>query len=348
VTAPRERKAGEVADHVEGVLEGDPDVVVRAVAGIEEAGPGDLTFLAHPRYRAALDETRASVILVPPDVPCPAALTAVRVADPYGALQRVLGWFDPGFPGVAPGVHRTAVVDPSAELGPDAAVGPHAVVEAGARLGARTCVGVGGYIGEAAELGEDCYLYPHAYVGRRCVLGDRVVLQPAAVIGSDGFGYAFVDGRYRRIPQIGIVVIGDDVEIGANACIDRATLGVTRIGRGTKIDNLVQVAHNVAIAEDSALAAQSGVAGSTRIGKHVRLGGQAGLAGHIRVGDGVQVGAQAGVIGDVPPGVTVSGYPARPHHEAMRAEAALRRLPDLARRVRALEKGRRDGSGEAP
>jgi len=348
VTAPLERTAAEIAVHVGGELEGAPETAVRTVAGIEEAEPGALTFLAHPRYRAALEGTRASVILLPPDVPCPEGLTAIRVADPYGALQRVLEWFDPGPPAVARGVHPTAVVDPGAELAPDVAIGPHAVVEAGARLGARTVVGAGGYVGEDARLGEDCYLHPHAYVGRRCVLGARVILQPAAVVGSDGFGYVFVEGRYRRIPQVGTVVIGDDVEIGANACIDRATLGVTRIERGTKIDNLVQVAHNVAIAEDSALAAQSGVAGSTRIGKRVRLGGQAGLSGHLRIGDGAQVGAQAGVIGDIPPGVTVSGYPARPHHEAMRAEAALRRLPDLARRVRALEQERRDGSGEAP
>jgi UDP-3-O-[3-hydroxymyristoyl] glucosamine N-acyltransferase len=195
-------------------------------------------------------------------------------------------------------------------------------------------------VGAGAVIGGDGYLHARAYVGRRCVLGDRVVLQPGAVVGSDGFGYAFVDGAYRRIPQLGIVEIGDDVEIGANACIDRATLGATRIARGTKIDNLVQIAHNVAIGEHGALAAQSGVAGSTRLGKGVRLGGQAGLVGHLRVGDGVQVGAQAGVIGDIPAGVTVSGYPARPHSEAMRAEAALRRLPDLARRVRALEKSR--------
>lgn len=344
---PAERPIAEIAAHVGGALEGPPDVAIRALAGIEEAGPGDLTFLAHPRYRAALETTGASAILAAPGIPCPERLAVVRVADPYRALQMVLEWIDPGPPVVETGVHPTAVVDATAELGADVAVGPCAVVESGARLGARTAIGAGCYVGEAAELGEDCYLHPHAYVGRRCVLGARVVLQPAAVVGSDGFGYAFVDGRYRRIPQLGIVRIGDDVEIGANACIDRATLGVTRIGRGTKIDNLVQVAHNVAIAEDGALAAQSGVAGSARIGNRVRLGGQAGVVGHIRIGDGAQVGAQAGVIGDVAPGVTVSGYPARPHQEAMRAEAALRRLPELARRVRALEQ-RRDGSGEQP
>ncbi|MFQ5427149.1 MAG: UDP-3-O-(3-hydroxymyristoyl)glucosamine N-acyltransferase [Gaiellales bacterium] len=330
----------EIAAHVGGSVEGSADVSIQAVAGLEDAGPGDLTFLAHPRYRDAVRTTKATAILASPDVECPDGLAIIRIGDPYGALQRILVLFDPGPPEVPAGVHPAAVVSEDAHLGDGAGVGPCAVIEAGARLGAGARVGAGAYVGELAELGGDCYLHPHVFLGRRCVLGDRVMVQAGAVIGSDGFGYAFVEGHYRRIPQIGIVVIGDDVEIGANACIDRATLGATRIAAGTKIDNLVQIAHNVAIAEDSALAAQSGVAGSTRLGKGVRLGGQAGLVGHLRVGDGAQVGAQAGVIGDIPPGVTVSGYPARPHHEAMRAEAALRRLPDLARRVRALEKRR--------
>jgi UDP-3-O-[3-hydroxymyristoyl] glucosamine N-acyltransferase len=216
----------------------------------------------------------------------------------------------------------------------------------GARLGARTRVGAGTVIDEEATLGADCYVYPRVYVGRGCRLGDRVIVHAGVVIGSDGFGYAPVEGAYRKVPQLGTVIVEDDVEIGANACIDRATFGATRIGRGTKIDNLVQVAHNVAIGEHSALAAQAGVAGSTRLGKGVQLGGQAGLVGHLKVGDGARVAAQAGVIGDIAAGETVSGYPARPHREALRVQAYLRKLPEIARRLRALEGRTGDGRTE--
>jgi UDP-3-O-[3-hydroxymyristoyl] glucosamine N-acyltransferase len=326
----------EIARHVGGELSGSPEIAVRGVAGLEEAGADELTFLHHPKYRAALAQTRAAAVLVAPGVDCPARLAAIRVADPYAAVSRVLLLFDPGPPPVV-GVHPTAVVAADAELGEDAGVGPYAVVETGARLGARAKVGAGCHVSEGAVLGEDCYLFPRVFVGRGCILGKRVRVHPGAVIGADGFGYARIEGEYRKIPQLGIVEVADDVEIGANACIDRATVGKTTLGKGSKIDNLVQIAHNVAIAEDAALAAQSGVAGSTRIGKGVRLGGQAGLVGHITIGDGASIGAQAGVIGDVPPGVTVSGYPARPHGDAMRIEALVRRLPELVRRVRALE-----------
>jgi UDP-3-O-[3-hydroxymyristoyl] glucosamine N-acyltransferase len=327
----------EIRAHVDGKLEGSGEGVLRGVAGLDEAGEGDLTFLANPKYRSALETTRASAVLVAEGVPCPPHLAVIRTPDPYAALMRVVHLFDPGLPEVAVGAHPTAVVSPEAVIGPEVGIGPHVVVEAGATLGARTRIAAGGYVGTDAVLGEDCYLYPHVYVGRGCRLGRRVHVQAGAVIGSDGFGYAPVDGVFRKIPQIGVVEIADDVEIGANACIDRATLGRTVIGRGTKIDNLVQIAHNVAIAEDGAVAAQSGIAGSTKIGRGVRLGGQAGLVGHLKIGDGASIGAQAGVIGDVAAGETVSGYPARPHRDAMRVEASVRRLPELIRRVRALE-----------
>jgi UDP-3-O-[3-hydroxymyristoyl] glucosamine N-acyltransferase len=329
---------GEIAKHVGGELSGSSDVAIRGVAGLDEADADELTFLHHPKYRPALATTRAAAVLVAPGVECPDHLAAIRVDDPYVAVTRALFLFDPGLPEVV-GVHPTAVVADDVEIGPEAGVGPHAVVEAGAVVGARTKIGAGSYVSTQAALGEDCYLFPRVFVGRGCILGNRVWVHPGAVIGADGFGYARAEGEYRKIPQIGIVEVGDDVEIGANACIDRATVGKTTLGRGTKIDNLVQIAHNVAVAEDAALAAQSGVAGSTRIGKGARLGGQAGLVGHITIGDGASIGAQAGVIGDVPAAVTVSGYPARPHGEAMRIEAAIRRLPELLRRIRALEKG---------
>lgn len=328
---------GDVARLVGGVLEGPADARVRRVAGLEEAQPDELTFLANRRYRPALATTRAGAVLVAPDVECPERLARIRIADPYAALVKILILFDPGPPAID-GVHPTALVAPGAQLGDGVGLGPHVVIGAGAVLGARTRVGPGSVIGERAVIGEDCYLYPRVVVGRDCVLGNRVMIHPGAVLGADGFGYAAVDGAYRKVPQLGIVLVEDDVEIGANACIDRATFGATRIGRGTKIDNLVQVAHNVAIGEYSALAAQAGIAGSTHLGRGVRLGGQAGLNGHLRIGDGATIGGMAGVIGDVAAGQTVAGYPARPHREWLRAEAQLHRLPELLRRLRDFER----------
>lgn len=338
----------EIAKLVGGVLEGPADVRVRRVAGIEEAGPDALTFVANPRYRAALATTRAGGVLVAEDLPCPPHVARIRTKDPYAALVRVLTSFDPGPPDIA-GIHPTAVVDPGAKLEDGVGVGACAVVERGACIGAGSRVGAGCVIGPGAVIGKDSYLYPRVVVGRECVVGDRVIIHAGAVLGADGFGYAPVDGVYRKVPQLGIVYVEDDVEIGANACIDRATFGATRIGRGTKIDNLVQVAHNVAIGENSALAAQVGVAGSTRIGKGVRLGGQAGLIGHLRIGDGATIAAQAGVIGNVDAGESVAGYPARPHREWLRAEAHLHRLPDLLRKVRELERrlSKPAGGGDA-
>jgi UDP-3-O-[3-hydroxymyristoyl] glucosamine N-acyltransferase len=326
----------EIAQWVGGTLEGAGDLRIRSVAGIEEAGPADLTFVANPKYHGWLATTRAGAILLAPGVAARDDLAVVRTADPYGALAKVLVLFDPGMPDLSCGVDPRACVAAEAEIAGDAAIGPGVIVAAGASIGARSCLLGTSYVGENATVGEDCLLYPGVYVGARCRLGDRIIVQAGAVIGADGFGYAPSEGGYRKIPQIGIVIVEDDVEIGANACIDRATVGATRIGRGTKIDNLVQVAHNVTIGPGSALAAQAGVAGSTRLGKGVRLGGQAGLVGHLRIGDGASVGAQAGVIGDVAAGETVSGYPARPHREAMRVEATLRRLPELVKRLRRL------------
>jgi UDP-3-O-[3-hydroxymyristoyl] glucosamine N-acyltransferase len=345
VSAPRTLR--DVTELVGGELEGSADAVISGVATLADAQAGDLTFLANPRYRAQVAETAATAILMVPGASCPESLAVIRVDDPYAALQKVAQWFDPGPPAVEIGIHPSAVVAPDAVLGEDVGIGPHCVVEAGVHIGDRTRIAASAYVGPDARIGCDGYVHPSAYVGRGCRLGDRVIVQPGAVIGSDGFGYAWVEGAFHRIPQVGIVVVEDDVEIGANACIDRATLGVTRIGRGVKIDNLVQIAHNVSIGENAALAAQCGIAGSSRVGPGVRLGGQAGLGGHLEVGAGAQVAARGGVIGNIAAGLTVSGYPARPHSESMRAEAALRRLPELLRRVRALERDR-DSSEKKP
>ena len=328
---------GEIARLVGGVLEGSADARVRGVAGLEEAGPDELSFLANPRYRPALAVTRAGAVLVAPGVDCRDDLARIRIDDPYAALVKVLMLLDPGPPEFR-GVHETAVVAGDAQLGEGVGLAAHVVVGAGARIGARTRVAANTVIGERVAIGEDCYLHPSVVIARGCILGNRVMVHAGAVLGADGFGYAPVDGAYRKIPQLGIVIVEDDVEIGANTCIDRATFGATRIGRGTKIDNLVQVAHNVAIGDHSALAAQAGVSGSTHLGRGVRLGGQAGVIGHLRVGDGASIGAQAGVIGDVAAGETVAGYPAQPRSAWLRAEAHLRRLPEILRRLREIER----------
>jgi UDP-3-O-[3-hydroxymyristoyl] glucosamine N-acyltransferase len=275
--------------------------------------------------------------LLAPGVECPERIAVVRTADPYAAMMRTLLLFDPGLPEIPVGVHPTAVVAPDARLADGVGIGPYVVVESAAEIGRGSRIAAGGYVGQGARLGEACHLYPRVYVGRQCILGSRVVIHAGTVIGSDGFGYAPIEGRFHKIPQIGIVEIADDVEIGANACIDRATFGKTSIGRGTKIDNLVQIAHNVALAEDGVIAALCGIAGSTRLGRGIRIGGQVGVTGHVRVGDGVSIAARAGVIGDLPDGASVFGFPARPHREALRAEATLRKLPDLLKRVRGLE-----------
>jgi UDP-3-O-[3-hydroxymyristoyl] glucosamine N-acyltransferase len=337
---------GELAQRIGASLEGSPDASVRGVAGLDEAREGDLTFLAHPKYRSALATTHATAVIAAPGVECPPTLAVLRASDPYSALAKVLMLFEPAPVEPPEPIHPSAILAPGATIGEGVTIGPYTVLEAEAQVGAGSRLSAHVHVSGEAVIGEDCLLHARAYLGRRCVLGDRVILQPGAVVGADGFGYAPVDGVYRKIPQIGIVVVEDDVEIGANACIDRATLGETRIGCGTKIDNLVQIAHNVAIGDHSVLAAQAGVAGSTHLGKRVRLGGQAGLIGHIRVGDDVSVGAQGGVIGDIPEGTTVSGYPARPHREALKVEAQLRRLPELVRRIRELESERKNRESE--
>ena len=337
---------GEIALAAEASLEGSPDTVIHGVASLEEAGAGELSFLAHPRYQSALASTRATAVLLTPGVSCPEQVQALRSKDPYQALAKVLPLFDPFHDEPSSGIHPSAVIGRDVSLGQGVSVGPGVVIEDGAALGSRSIVSAGVFIGKGVTIGEDAFLHPRVVIARGCRLGKRVVVQAGAVIGADGFGYAFAGGAYHKIPQIGIVEIGDDVEIGANTCIDRATIGRTRIGSGTKIDNLVQVAHNVALGEGCALAGQSGVAGSARIGKQVRLGAQAGIGGHIRIGDGVTIAGRGGPISDVPSGATVSGFPARSHREMMRIQASLHKLPEMLRRLRILESRREESSSE--
>jgi UDP-3-O-[3-hydroxymyristoyl] glucosamine N-acyltransferase len=331
-----ERTLGEIARHVGGKLEGDPELRVSALRDLGVAGPADLSFVAHKKYRSLLASSRAGAVLVAEDEPDPGR-PCIRARDPYLAFAKALALFHPPVPPCPPGIHPTAVVHPEATLGKDVHVGALCVVESRARIGDRSTVRSGSFVGEGSVLGKGVYLYPNVVVREGVTLGDRVIVQPGAVIGGDGFGFAREGSRHVKIPQVGGIVVGDDVEIGANTTIDRGTLEPTRIGRGTKIDNLVQIAHNVIVGEDAILVSQAGVAGSTQLGDRVVLAAQAGLVGHLHIGDDVVVGAQSGVREDIDAGTIVLGYPAEERARTLRVWAVTARLPELLERVRALE-----------
>ena len=330
------RTLAQLAVELEGEVRGDPSVEIRGVAGIREALPGDLTFLANSRYDTYLDETRASAVICSRE-PRDTAVPLLCVNNPYLAFQKAVRIFRPDRDRPAPGLHPTAIVAPDARLGGDVSIGPYCVVEAGARLGDRVVLMAGSYVGPRAEIGDDSYLYPRVMVREDCFIGARCILHPGVVVGSDGFGFAFDEGRYHKVPQVGNVVIGDDVEIGSNTTIDRATTHSTRIGDGTKIDNLVQIGHNVVIGQHGIVVAQVGISGSTEIEDYVTIGGQAGLGGHIRVGKGAMVGAQSGVTKSVAADTVVTGYPAVPHSLWKRLFALTQKLPELFRRTRDLD-----------
>jgi UDP-3-O-[3-hydroxymyristoyl] glucosamine N-acyltransferase len=326
----------ELAKLVGGRVAGDPAVRVRGVNGIAEAGPGELTFLANPRYAPLLASTKASAAVVAEGVPCPVPSIVVRNPDLAfaRAAERLAGapWRPPA------GVHPGAVVARDASIGRDVSIGAACVVEPGASIGDRTVLYPQVYVGPGARIGPDSLLWPQVVVRERCELGARVVVHSGTVVGSDGFGYATDGGVHHKIPQLGTVVVGDDVEIGANVAVDRARFGATVIGRGTKIDNLVQIAHNVRIGEACLIVAQVGISGSTTLGNQVILGGQAGIAGHLEIGDRSIVTAQAGLGKDLPPGSVVSGEHAQDAKKHMRKLAALSKLPDALVELRELRK----------
>jgi UDP-3-O-[3-hydroxymyristoyl] glucosamine N-acyltransferase len=328
----------EVAEKVGGRVVGNAHLRLTGLESLDRATPRDLSWVADSRRTRDVAGSLAGALLVadPADAgtrPC------VVVASPTLAMAV---WLSLAHPVRAPrrGVSRQARVHPTARLGRDVSVAAGATIEAGARIGARTVVGSGVYVGDEAQIGEDCRLHPLSAVLERCRLGSRCVLQPGAIVGADGFGYIWDGKAHRKIPQIGIVRVEDDVEIGANSAIDRATFGETVIGRGTKIDNLVQVGHNVVVGENSILCGQAGIGGSSRLGAGVTLAGQVGVSDHAEIGDGAVVTGQAGVVrgAPVPPGAVVSGMPAAPHREFLRRAAWLARLPELARRLEELEK----------
>jgi UDP-3-O-[3-hydroxymyristoyl] glucosamine N-acyltransferase len=329
-------KLGELAERLGCELRGDPGIDVHGVAGLEQAGPGDLTFLANPRYAAHLPTTRAAAVVLAPGQE--AGIPSLLSANPYLAFARAVALLRPPRRPL-PGVHPSAQVHPTAVLGQGVHVGALAVVGPGVQVGARSALHPQVVLYEGVEVGEDCVLHSGVQVREGCRIGNRVVVQNGAVIGGDGFGFARDgEGLYHKFPQVGIVVIEDDVEIGALTAIDRAALGETRIGRGTKLDNLVQIGHSVTIGEDTVLAGQVGVAGSTRIGSRVTLAGQVGVAGHLTIGDGAVATAQTGIPASVDPGAVVSGYPAIENRAWLKSSAVFAKLPELQRRLRDLER----------
>jgi UDP-3-O-[3-hydroxymyristoyl] glucosamine N-acyltransferase len=319
-----------------GETDGDGGLIITGPAKIEEAGPGQITFVANPKYAHFLETTRASAVVVPADLAVPPGRSVIRAKNPYFAFLLIVRAFFPEKPFLAPGIHPTAVLGEGVRIGENARIGARVVIGNRCRVGNGTELLPGVVLGDDVTVGQNCVLHANVSLRERVVLGDRVIIHDGTVVGSDGFGFAFEGGRYQKIPQVGTVVIEDDVEIGANTAIDRATLGETRIRRGAKLDNLIQIAHNCVVGEDTAIAAQTGLSGSTVLGRGVRVGGQAGFAGHLQVGDGAAVGAQAGVDKTVPGGIMVSGSPARPHMEELRVEAAIRQLPAWMKEIRKL------------
>ncbi|HUK24776.1 MAG TPA: UDP-3-O-(3-hydroxymyristoyl)glucosamine N-acyltransferase [Terriglobales bacterium] len=329
-------KLGELASTLGARLEnGSPETEISGVAGIKEAGPGQLTFVANPKYAAAARTTRASAVLIAENAPAlPVAM--LRSRNPYLDFSRAIALFHPSTQ-YEPGVHPTAAVHSSASIGPRAHIGPYVVVDKDVKIGADAVLLAHVVIYRGAQIGDQFFAHAHAVVRENCRLGNRVTLQNGAIVGGDGFGFAKDEaGRWHKIPQPQPVVIEDDVEIQSNACIDRASVGETHIGRGVKIDNLVQVGHGSQVGDDSLIAAQAGMAGSTEIGKSVILTGQVGVVGHCKVGDGAIVTPQSGVAGDIPAGAIVSGAPAVDHKLWLKYSALLGKLPEMARALRAL------------
>jgi len=327
----------EIAGLIDGEVVGDENVIITGVCGIKEARPGDITFLANPKYLPLLEATSASAIITSRDTTA-ASKPIIQTENPSLAFTKVVSLFEPVDIRHPKGIHPTALIGKKATLGKNVALGPYAVIEDEASIGDNTVIYPGCYIGYQAVIGRDTLIYSNVSVRERTQIGDRVIIHSGTVIGSDGFGFETVNGIHYKIPQIGTVLIEDDVEIGANVAIDRARFDKTIIGRGVKIDNLVQIAHNVVVGENSIIVAQAGISGSTTIGKGVILAGQSGLVGHIHVGDAAVVAAQAGVTKDVPAHTMVSGYPAKPHGIARRVNACLQNLPKLYETVTELKK----------
>ncbi|MCX8019359.1 MAG: UDP-3-O-(3-hydroxymyristoyl)glucosamine N-acyltransferase [Chitinophagaceae bacterium] len=332
--------AAEIARIIDGRIEGDPHTSVSSFGKIEEAGEGQLTFLANPRYEEFLYTTKASVILLNSsfEPKQPVKATLIRVPDAYSAFAVLLTRYQEIMQQKLTGIQQPSHIEESASLGEHVFVGAFSYIGKQAVLGNHVKIYPQVYIGDHVSVGDNTVIYPGVKIYHDCKIGRSVIIHAGAVIGSDGFGFApQQDGSFKKIPQIGNVIIEDNVEIGANTTIDRATMGSTIIRSGVRLDNLIQIAHNVEIGNDTVIAAQAGISGSTKVGKQVMIGGQAGIVGHIQLGDGAKVNAQSGVTKSVKPGQAVTGTPAFEYNAALRSQALIRKLPELEKRIKQLE-----------
>jgi len=322
----------QIAEIIKGDVIGDPDVVITGVCGVKEAKAGDLAFVANTKYLGLMDTTKASAIIVSREVKS-APKPIIQTDNPDLAFAKIVSLLAPNEVIHPEGIHPTAIIGKNVKLGKNVAIQPYVVIEHNAEIGDGSVLYTGVYVGHHSQIGKEALIYPHVTIRERVTIGDRVIIHSGTVIGADGFGFSFVKGVHHKIPQIGTVHIEDDVEIGANVTIDRARFDKTHIKRGTKIDNLVQIAHNVVIGENSIIVAQTGISGSAVIGKSVTMAGQSGVIGHVTVGDNVIVAARSGITKSIPESTCVSGFPAKPHEEEKRIKACIRRLPKFFRNM---------------
>jgi UDP-3-O-[3-hydroxymyristoyl] glucosamine N-acyltransferase len=326
----------EIAELVQGEIEGENTINIHGVAKIEDAGIGEITFISNPKYAKHIDTTMASAVLVSKDFPA-TTRPVIRTNNPYLSFLKVLKVFHPPGETLAAGIHPSAIIDKTTKIAAQVRIGAGVVIDRDCKIGENVSIYPGVIIGRKVVIGDNTIIYANVVLRERVQIGSSVIIHSGTIIGSDGFGFAREGQQYHKIPQVGTVIIEDDVEIGANCTIDRATLGMTILHKGVKLDNLIQVAHNVEIGENTVIAAQTGISGSTKIGKNVMIGGQVGFVGHIEIGDNTTIGAQSGVSKSLPPNSVFFGYPARPIMQAKREEAALRKLPDLLKRISELE-----------
>ncbi len=330
----------DIADKIGAKLIGDSSVEIKDISPIQNSHEGHLTFISNKKYTKYLSTTKASAVIIGMDcdVEKIKGKTFLQVKNPYFAFSNVVKMFYPDKRLIEKGIHLSAIIGEKTDLGTEVSLGAHAVIGRRCAIGDRTVIMPGVVVGDGVKIGADCKIYSNVSIRENVIIKNRVIIHNGTVIGSDGFGFAFEGGKYHKIPQIGTVVIEDDVEIGANTCIDRAALGQTVISRGTKIDNLIQIAHNCKIGEDCVVASQAGISGSTVIGNRVQIGGQAGFVGHITIGDGAIIAAQSGVTKSIDSGKFVYGTPANDYKKEFRIHAALRRLPELLKEIVTIKK----------